>query len=173
LQLMGPGDPVQKLALMMAVMMLGMPPVNGYRTNMGSGEQEERGQAGPMFYPSTWIEDSMEAPVTERGVDPAAPRKNSPVEPGELSVLRILQQVQLGMESLSKIKSEIQRKGLEIRKTSGREEWNPDSGGSGQEVKPRRETAQRAMDLLKKGADASRGRGRRKGRMYQRAGIRN
>jgi hypothetical protein len=34
LQLIGPVDLVQKLALMMAVMMLGMPPVNGYHAGM-------------------------------------------------------------------------------------------------------------------------------------------
>jgi hypothetical protein len=49
----------------------------------------------------------------------------------------------------------------------------PGSGGSGQEDRPRREASQKAMDALKKGADATRGRGRRKGRMYQRTGIRN
>ncbi len=58
--------------------------------------------------------------MAEKGVNPAAPRRNSPVEPGGLSALRILQQVKLGMESLSKIKVEIQRKGLEVEKTSGR-----------------------------------------------------
>jgi hypothetical protein len=57
-------------------------------------------------------------------------------------------------------------------KTSGRKEWNTGSGG-GDEHRPKREAAQKAMDALKKGADATRGRGRRKGRMYQRAGIRN
>ncbi len=50
LQLMGPGDPVQKLALMMAVMMLGMPPVNGYNADMGSGAQGER-QGGANVLP--------------------------------------------------------------------------------------------------------------------------
>ncbi len=70
-----------------------------------------------------------------------------------------------------KIKEEIQEKGLDIEKTSGRKEWNSGSGGSGQEDRPRREAAQKATDALKKGADATRGRG--KGRMYQRAGIRN
>jgi hypothetical protein len=173
LQLMGPGDPVQKLALMMAVMILGMPPVNGYRAGMGSGAQGERGRAEPMFYPSTQIENSRGTPVAEKGVNPAAPRRNSRVEPGGLLALRILQQVKLGMESLSKIKVEIQRKGLEVEKTSGRKEWNPGSGGSGLEDRPRREAAQKAMNVLKKWADATRGRGRRKGRMYQRAGIRN
>jgi len=126
-----------------------------------------------MFYPSTQIENSMGTPVAEKGVNPAAPRRDPPVEPGGPSALRILQQVQLGIESLSKIKVEIQGKGLEEERTSGRKEWNSGSGGSGQEDRPRREAAQKAMDALKKGADATRGRGRRKGRMYQRAGIRN
>jgi hypothetical protein len=62
---------------------------------------------------------------------------------------------------------------LEVEKTSRKREWNSGSGGSGQEDRPRREASQKAMDALKKGADATRGRGRRKGRMYQRAGIRN
>jgi hypothetical protein len=66
-----------------------------------------------------------------------------------------------------------ERRGPEMEKTSGRKEWNPGSGGSGREDRPKREAAQKAMDALKKGADATRGRGRRKGRMYQRAGIRN
>ena len=52
-------------------------------------------------------------------------------------------------------------------------EYNHGLGESSQESRPKREAAQKAMDTLKKGADATRGRGRRKGRMYQRAGIRN
>ncbi len=52
-------------------------------------------------------------------------------------------------------------------------EWSPGPRRSGQEDRPRRETAQKAMDALRKGADATRGRGKRKGRMYQRAGTRN
>jgi hypothetical protein len=77
------------------------------------------------------------------------------------------------MESLSKIREEIEEKRLEIEETSEGREWNPGSKDSGLEDRPRREAAQKAMDALKKGADAARGRGRRKGRMYQRAGIRN
>jgi hypothetical protein len=60
-----------------------------------------------------------------------------------------------------------------MRRTPRGKEWNPGSGGSGQKDRPRREAAQKAVDALKKGADATRGRGRRKGRMYQRAGVRN
>jgi hypothetical protein len=58
------------------------------------------------------------------------------------------------------------------KKNSGGREYNPGSGESGQDSRPKREAAQKAMDALKKGEDATRGRGRRKGRLYQRAGIR-
>ena len=73
-----------------------------------------------------------------------------------------------------KIKNEVLRAGQEAarRDPKGRE-YNPGSGEGGQDSRPKREAAQKAMDALKKGADATRGRGRRKGRMYQRAGIRN
>ncbi len=52
-------------------------------------------------------------------------------------------------------------------------ERDPNSEGSSQENRPKREAARKAMDALKRGADATRGRGRRKGRVYQRAGTRN
>jgi hypothetical protein len=78
------------------------------------------------------------------------------------------------MEGLVKIKEEVQRAGQEAtRKNPGDRDWNPGSGENGQDSRPKREAAQKAMDALKKGADATRGRGRRKGRMYQRAGVRN
>jgi hypothetical protein len=78
------------------------------------------------------------------------------------------------MEGMSKIKEEVQRVGQEVmRRNPGGKEWNPSSGEGGQEDRPRREAAQKAMDAMKKGADATRGRGRRKGRMYQRTGVRN
>ena len=48
---------------------------------------------------------------------------------------------------------------------------SPEQGGL--ENRPRREAAQKAMDALKKGAQATRGRGHRRGRMYQRAGALN
>ncbi len=165
---------MQRLALMMAVMMLGMPPVNGYNTSVGPGSQGAGDQAEMMFPPSAWFGNSGEALATEKKISSAALNGGPPVEPGGSSVRRILQQVQQGMEGLTKIKEEVQRAGQEaIRKSPGEEEENPGSGGSGQENRPKREAAQKAMDALKKGADATRGRGRRKGRMYQRAGVRN
>ncbi len=47
----------------------------------------------------------------------------------------------------------------------------PDPGQDGLGGRPRREAAQKAMDALKKGSQATRGRGHRRGRMYQRAGA--
>jgi hypothetical protein len=174
LQLMGPGDPMQRLALMMAVMMLGMPPVNGYHTSVGPGEQGMGDRAESMFPPSAWFDNSGGTLATEKEVSPSAPNGGPPVEPGGFSVQRILQQVQRGMEGLATIKEEVQRVGQEAtRKSPGRKEWSPGSGESSQENRPRREAAQKAMDALKKGADATRGRGRRKGRMYQRTGVPN
>ena len=164
---------MQRLALMVAVMMLGMPLVNGCHTDLGPGEQGARGQTEPMLHSPAWIESNREVLVAGKGANPAVPHRNPPVEPGGFSARRILQQVQLGMEGLTKIKAEIQRVGQERGETSGRKEWNPGSGGSGQVDRPKREAAQKAMDALKKGADATRGRGRRKGRMYQRTGVRN
>jgi hypothetical protein len=165
---------MQRLALVMAVMMLGMPLVNGYHTGVGPGEQGTRDRAESMFPPSAWFDNSGGTLATEKGVGPTAPHGGPPVEPEGFSVQRILQQVQRGMEGLSKIKEEVQRVGQEaMRRNPGEKEWNPGSRRRGQEDRPRREAAQKAMDALKKGADATRGRGRRKGRMYQRAGVRN
>ncbi len=164
---------MQRLALMMAVMMLGMPPVNGYHTSVGPGEQGTRNRAESMFPPSVWFNNSGGTLATEKEVSPAAPNGGPPVEPGGFSVQRILQQVQPGLESLSEVRVEAQRNVSEGERNPGRKEWNLGSGGSGQVDRPKREAAQKAMDALKKGADATRGRGRRKGRMYQRTGIRN
>jgi hypothetical protein len=165
---------MQRLALMMAVMMLGMPPVNGYNTSVGPGNQGVRDRAEMMFPPSAWPGNGGEALVTEKKVSPATLQGNPPVEPGGFSVRRILQQIQQGMEGLGKIKDEVLKagQGATRRDPEGRE-CNPGSGESGQDSRPKREAAQKAMDALKKGADATRGRGRRKGRMYQRAGVRN
>jgi len=52
-------------------------------------------------------------------------------------------------------------------------EHDPDPEEDGLGNRPRREAAQKAMDALKKGAQATRGRGHRRGRMYQRAGAIN
>jgi hypothetical protein len=165
---------MQRLALMMAVMMLGMPSVNGCNTSIDSGSPGVGNRADMMSPPSAWSSNGREALVTEERVNSAKLEGNPPVEPGGFSVRQILQQVQQGMEGLAKIKNEVLRAGQEAtRRNSEGREYNHGSGESGHGSRPKREAAQKAMDALKKGADATRGRGRRKGRMYQRAGIRN
>ncbi len=96
------------------------------------------------------------------------------MEPGGLPVRRILQQIQLGVEGLVRIRNEVLRaeQGATGENPEGRES-DPGWGESGQGNRPKREAAQKATEALKKGADATRGRGQRKGRLYQRAGIRN
>ncbi len=153
---------MQKLALMMAVMMLGMSPVNGCNTSVDSGSQGVGGRAEMMFPPSAWFGNGREALATEKRVNSATLEGDPPVEPGGFSVRRILRQVQQGMEGLAKIK-----------KNSEGREYNSGSGESGQGSRPKREAAQKAMDALKRGADATRGRGRRGGRLYQRTGSNN
>jgi hypothetical protein len=169
---------MQRLALMMAVMMLGMPLVSGCGADVGLGNRGVGGLAEMTFPPSAWPGNSRETLATENKVRSATLHGNPPVEPGGFSVRRILQQVQQGMEDLAmeQAKNEVLKAGQEAarRDPKGRE-YNPGSGEGGQDSRPKREAAQKAMemDTLKKGADATRGRGRRKGRMYQRAGIRN
>jgi hypothetical protein len=98
---------MQRLALMMAVMMLGMPPVNGYNTSVGPGSQGTGDQAEMMFPPSAWFDSSGETLATEKRVSSATLDESPPVEPGGFSVRRVLQQVQQGMEGLAKIKDEV------------------------------------------------------------------
>jgi hypothetical protein len=148
---------MQRLALMMAVMMLMLMLM-----------------LMMMFPPSAWFGNSGEALATEIKISSATLDGSPPVEPGGLLVGRILQRVQQGVEGLAKTKDEVRRVGQEAtRRNPGGRKWKPGSGESGQDSRPKREAAQKAMDALKKGADATRGRGRRKGRMYQRAGVRN
>ncbi len=175
MQLMGPGDhPMQKLALMMAVMMLGMSPTHGCSTSIDLGSQGARGQAEMILPPSTWSSSDGEALITEGRISSTAVRGGPPVEPGGLPVRRILQQIQLGVEGLVKIKNEVLRAGRGTAEENPEgKEYNPRSGENDQGNRPKREAAQKATEALKKGADATRGRGQRRGRLYQRAGTRN
>jgi hypothetical protein len=165
---------MQRLALMMAVMMLGMLPVNGCNTSVGPRGQGTGNQAEMMYSPSVWFGNSGGTLTTEKGFCSATLDGSPPVEPGGFPVELILQPVQQGMEDLAKIKDEVLNAKQEATRGNpeGRE-YNPGSRESGQDSRPKREAAQKAMDALKKGAVATRGRGRRIGRVYPRAGIGN
>jgi hypothetical protein len=165
---------MQKLALMMAVMMLGMSPAHCCSTSIDLGGQGDGGQAEMILPPSTWSSGDGEALMTEGRISSTALRGGPPVEPGGLPVRQILQLIQLGVEGLVKIKKEVLRAGQGATEENPEgKEYNPGSGENGQGNRPKREAAQRATEVLKKGADATRGQGQRRGRLYQRAGTRN
>ena len=112
--------------------------------------------------------------MTEGRISSTTVKGGPPVEPGGLPVRRILQQIQLGVEGLVRIRNEVLRVGQGAAKENPEDrEYKPGSGENGQGSRPKREAAQKATEALKKGADATRGRGQRKGRLYQRAGTRN
>jgi hypothetical protein len=83
LQLMGPGDhPMQKLALMMAVMILGMSPAHGCSIGADPGSQGVRDQAEMTLPPSTWPGGDGKALMTKDRISSAAAEGSPPVEPG-------------------------------------------------------------------------------------------
>jgi hypothetical protein len=91
---------MQRLALMMAVMMLGMPLVSGCNISVGSRGQGTGNQGEMMRSPSTWFGNSGGTLTTEKGISSATLEGSPPVEPGGFPVERILQQVQQGMEGI-------------------------------------------------------------------------
>ncbi len=165
---------MQKLALMMAVMILGMSPAHGCSISADPGSRGGRDQAEMMLPSSAWSGGGGKTLMTEDITSSTTAKGGPPVEPGGHPIERILQQIQLGVEGLARIRNEVPstKRGAAKERPEARK-YNPDLGESSQESRPKREAARKAMDVLKKGADATRGRGRRKGWVYQRAGIRN
>jgi hypothetical protein len=172
---MGPGDnPMQKLALMMAVMILGMSPTHGCSISANPGCQGVGSQAEMTSPPPTWSSGGEKTLMAKDTVSSAAAEGNQPVEPGGYSIGQILQQIQLGVEGLERIGNEI----IRIRQDKAKEvpeeqEEGPDSREKDRDYKPEGETVPKVAEALRKGADAARGRGQRKSRLYQRTGARN
>jgi len=165
---------MQKLALMMAVMILGMLPAHGCSIGADPESQGVRDQAEMTLPPSTWPGGDGKALMTKDRISSAAAEGSPPVEPGGHSIGRILQQIQLGVEGLGRIRNEILRIGQGTAKEDpeGRD-IKPGSREKDQGKRPEGEATPKAAEALKKGADATRGRGQRKSRLYQGAGARN
>ncbi len=122
----------------------------------------------------TWSSGDGKTLMAKDTVSSAAAEGNQPVEPGGYAIGRILQQIQLGVEGLERIRNEIMGIGQgKAKEAPGEQEDGPDSREKDQDYKPEGETAPKAAEALKRGADAARGRGQRKSQLYQRAGIRN
>ena len=158
---------MQKLALMMAVMILGMSPAHGCSIGASPGCQGVGGQAEMMSLLPTWFGDDGRTLMTKDTVSSAAAEGNQPVKPGEHLVGWILPQIQLGSGGLNRTGQD------KTMEASGEQKGGPDSREKGQNYEPEGETTLKAAEALRRGADAARGRGRRKSRWYQRTGARN
>jgi hypothetical protein len=153
---------MQKLALMMAVMILGMSPAHGCRIGTDLGSLGVAGPAEVMSLLPTWFSGDGKTLVAKDTVSSAAAEEYQPVEPGGHLIGQIWPQTQLKVEGLGK-----------MEKTPGEWDEGPDPRGKDRVYKPEGEIALKAAEALRKGADAARGRGQRKSRWYQRTGARN
>jgi hypothetical protein len=139
---------MQKLALMMAVMMLGMSPAHGCSTSVDPGGQGTGGQPEMILPPSTWSSDGGETLTTEGRISSTAVRGGPPVEPGGLPVRQILQQIQLGVEGLVRIKNEVLRIGQGAAKENPEErETSPARGRRAKATGPREKQRKRRRKL--------------------------
>ena len=151
---------MQKLAMMMAVMILGMSPAQGYSISADSGSLEIGGQAKMMSLLPRWYGDN--GTLTARNmVNSAAAEGYRPVEPGGYFVGRNLQQAQLRIEDWERIRNRILRLGQdEAEEALEEQREGPDPEGRNQVYKLEGETTPKTTEALRKGADAARGRGR-------------
>ncbi len=164
---------MQKLAMMMAVMILGMSPAHGYSigTDPRSLEAGNQMEMTPLL--PGWYSDDGTL-IARNTVSSIAAEGNQPVEPGGYSVGRTLQQIQLRIEDLERIRNRILRPGQdEAEEAPEEQEEGPEPRKESQVYKLEGQAAPKAAEALRKGADAARGRGRGKGRLYQRTGARN
>ncbi len=165
---------MQKLALMIAVMILGMSPAHVCSIGADSRSLGVGGQAEMMPLLPTWFGDDGRTLMTKDTVSSAAAEVNQPVESGEHLVGRILPQIQLGIGALNRIGNGITRTGQDkAMEAPGEQEGGPDSREKGRNYEPEGETTLKAAEALRRGADAARGRGQRKSQWYQRTGARN
>jgi hypothetical protein len=161
LQMVRPGDnPMQKLAMMMAVMILGMSPAHGYSISADPGSLEVGGRVEMMpllirVYSDDWT-------LTARNtVSSGVAEEYRPVEPGGYSVGRTLQQAQLGIEDLERTRNRILRSGQdEAEETPGEQRERLGPEGRNQVYRLEGEATPKTTEALRKGADAARGRSR-------------
>jgi len=161
LQMVRPGDnPMQKLAMMMAVMILGMSPAHGYSISADPGSLEVGGQVEMMpllirVYSDDWT-------LTARNtVSSVVAEGYRPVEPGGYFVGRTLQQAQLGIEDWERTRNRILRLGQnEAGEAPGEQRERLDPEGRNQVYRLEGEATPKTTEALRKGADAARGRSR-------------
>ncbi len=160
---------MQKLAMMMAVMILRMSPAHGYSIGADPRSLEVGGQVEMMPLLPMWYSDDGTL-IAWNTVSSVAAEGNQPVEPGGHLVGRTLQQTQLRIEDRERIRNRILRLGQDEAKEAPKEQKEgPDPGRRNQVCKLEGEAAPKTKEALRKGANAARGRGR----LHQRTGARN
>jgi hypothetical protein len=120
LQPAGPVDPVQKLALMMAVMMLGMPPVHGYHIGTGSGAWGDESRVELRIHPPILTGESRGILVMGEQSNSRTRHGTSPMEQDGSVALRSLRQIRLEVEKVGRIREEIQEEKMEMRRAHQR-----------------------------------------------------
>jgi hypothetical protein len=153
---------MQKLALMMAVMILGMSPAHGCSVGTDLGNPGIQGPAEVMSLLPTWFSSGGKTLMAKDTISLAAAGGNRPAEPGGHRVGQTWPQTRWkteGMESMEEAPGEW-KDGLDPRDKN-------------QVYRLENEAAPKAAEALRRGADAARGRGQRKSRWYQRMGARN
>ncbi len=151
---------MQKLAMMMAVMILGMSPAHGYSISADPGSLEVGNQVEMMpllirVYSDDWT-------LTARNIVSSVVTEGyRPLEPGGYFVERTLQQAQLGIEDLERTRNRILRLGqdeAEEAPRGQRERLDPE--GRNQVYRLEGGATPKMTEALRKGADAARGRSR-------------
>jgi hypothetical protein len=107
---------MQRLALMMAVMVLGMPQVHSYHAITGSEVLWGWDRTEPRIYPPTLTRESRGIPAAREQNRPTAQHKTSSAEQDESATLQVLQQIQLETEKVRKEREEIQRERLDMQR---------------------------------------------------------
>ena len=164
---------MQKLAMMMAVMILGMSPAHGYSIGADSRSPEVGGQVEmvPLLFRGYSDDWTL---IARNTVSSIAAEGNQPAEPGGYPVGGILQQIQSKIEDLEGMRNRILRlEQDEAEESPGEQGEGPEPRDGNHVYKLEGEAAPKVTETLRKGADAARGRGRMKGRLYQRTGARN
>jgi hypothetical protein len=102
---------------MMAVMLLGMPPVHGCPTDAGSGTSRGGSGPEPRIHPTTLTGGDGGSPTTGDQDGPRTVHETPPGRQDEPATLQILHQTRLEMEKVRTVGEEMQEKRLEMRRT--------------------------------------------------------
>jgi hypothetical protein len=138
---------MQKLALMMVVMILGMSPAHGCSIGADMRSPGVGGPAEVMPLLPTWVSSDGKTLMAKETVSSATAEGNQPVEPGGYPIGRILQQIQLRIEGLERIGDELTRVGQEkVGKAPEEREDGPDPRERDRIYRPEDEAAPKAAE---------------------------